>query len=37
MVIRFNNSGPDPDDILCDQPLGCARRRHPATLNPLKP
>ena len=24
LVIRFNNSGPDPDDILYDQPLGCA-------------
>ena len=22
MAIRFNNSGPDPDDILYDQPLG---------------
>ena len=34
MVIRFNNGGPDPDDILYDQPLGCAPRRHLATETP---
>ena len=36
MVIRYNNSGPDPDNILYDQPLGCAAQL-PSTIYSLYP